>query len=99
MIEYLSSLHQFFLGKEFIVPLWEFIVYAVITSSCLLLGKHRIGLIIAYGGVFYWGFILNYYNFLDMLNSTAYGFQLYVLFGCSMLIIAVVGFFTGPKDG
>ena len=99
MIEYLSGLHQFFLGKEFIVPLWELILYMLITSICLMLGKHRIGLIIAYGGVFYWGFILNYYNFLDMLNSTAYGFQLYVLSGCFMLIIAVVGFFTGKKDG
>jgi len=99
MFEYLSSLHQFFLGKEFIVPLWELILYIMITSICLLLGKHRVGLIIAYCGVFYWGFILNYYNFLDMLNSTAYGFQLYVLGGCFMLIMAVVGFFTGQKEG
>lgn len=98
MLEYLSNVYEFFLGKEFIVPLWELVVYVLVTSVCLLFGRHRVGLIIAYCGIFYWGFILNYYTFLGMLNNTSYGFLLYVFSGCLMIIMTVVGLFTGHKE-
>lgn len=98
MIDYLSTLYQFFSGKEFVIPLWEFVVYVAVTSVFLLLGKHRAGLIIAYCGIFYWAFILNYHYFLNMLKNTSYGFILYVMLGCIMIVMTVVGFLREQKN-
>ena len=98
MIERIIGLQGFILGKEFAIPLWEIMAFASFISFCLLFGKHRLGLVIAYFLVFCWGFVINYNNFFDMLHSTSGGLSLYVLSGVLMLIMTVVGLFIGQKD-
>lgn len=89
------SLIDFFTGKEFSVPIWEVLLLVIINSFCLILGKHRLGLIVSYLFVFYWGFIINRGYFIDMLGNMTWGLYVYAILGVIMVIIAVVGFFIG----
>jgi hypothetical protein len=85
-------------GKEFAIPVWEVIVFVLIISICLLLGRNRLGLISSYCFVFYWGFISNMTNFSSMLSNTSWGMPLYVFSGFVMFIVAIMGFFVESRD-
>ena len=53
--EVMSSIDQSFgfLSKmDFTVPLGQVMIFALLTSFCLIVGKHKMGLIAAYGFLF-----------------------------------------------
>ncbi len=85
-------------GKEFVIPVWEVILFVVIISICLLLGRNRMGLVSSYCFVFYWGFISNMTNFSTMLGNSSWGMPLYVFSGFLMFIVAITGFFVESRD-
>ncbi len=85
-------------GKEFTIPVWEVILFVIIISACLLLGRNRMGLVASYCFVFYWGFISNMTNFTTMLGNSSWGMPLYVFSGFLMFIVAITGFFVESKD-
>jgi hypothetical protein len=88
----------FFSGKEFAVPLWEVVLLVLLNSGCLLLGRHKLGLVISYLFVFYWGFIFNRGTFTDLFGNTTWGLYLYAISGLGMALIAVFGFFIKAKQ-
>lgn len=97
----MESLHTVFnliASQEFAVPLWEIIAYIMITSLCLLFGKHRLGLIIAYSFVFYWGFISKLEEFFSINAQYNWELPLYVFSGFLMFVVALVSFFVQAKD-
>jgi hypothetical protein len=85
-------------GKEFAIPVWEVILFVIVISACLLLGRNRLGLVASYCFVFYWGFISNMTNFASMLSSSSWGMPLYVFAGFLMFIVAIAGFFIESRD-
>ncbi len=85
-------------GKEFTIPVWEVILFVIIISACLLLGRNRMGLVASYCFVFYWGFISNMTNFTTMLGNSSWGMPLYVFSGFLMFIVAITGFFVESRD-
>ncbi len=93
-----SLIIEFFTGKEFSVPLWEVALLVVINSICLLLGRHRLGLIVTYFFVFYWGFILNRGLFTDMLGNMTCGLYLYGSSGIALGAVFLVSFFVRPQN-
>ncbi|HOJ71500.1 MAG TPA: hypothetical protein PK864_07415 [Syntrophorhabdaceae bacterium] len=93
MVQYYSRIIDFFIGKDFAVPIWEVMLLVVINSICLLLGRHRLGLIVSYLFVFYWGFIINRGYFIDFLGNMTWGLYIYAISGVFMLIVTVLGFF------
>ncbi|MCX5802155.1 MAG: hypothetical protein NTU69_01250 [Proteobacteria bacterium] len=88
---------QFFSDKDFSVPLWEVILLVLINSICLLLGRHRLGLIVSYLFVFYWGFIFNSTYFVNMMGYFAWGLYIYVISGLVMAIIFLISFFVKTR--
>jgi hypothetical protein len=91
-------MYGLFSGREFSVPLWEVIIFVIIISLCLLLGKHRVGLLTSYCFVFYWGFFSNLNNFVNILDGFKWGMPLYVFSGFFMFLVALVGFFAQNRD-
>ncbi len=91
------GLLQFFSDKDFSVPLWEVILLVLINSICLLLGRHRLGLIVSYLFVFYWGFIFNSTYFVNMMGYFAWGLYIYVISGLVMAIIFLISFFVKTR--
>jgi hypothetical protein len=91
------GLLQFFSDKDFAVPLWEVILLVLINSICLLLGRHRLGLIVSYLFVFYWGFIFNSTYFVNMMGYFAWGLYIYAISGVVMAIIFLISFFVKTR--
>jgi hypothetical protein len=96
-MESIITLLRFFSGKDFSVPLWEVILLVLINSICLLLGRHRLGLIVSYLFVFYWGFIFNSTYFVNMMDYFTWGLYIYVISGVVMAIIFLISFFVKTR--
>lgn len=90
-MELLNEFYKTLDGQEFSVPVLEIFIFVTFISICLLLGRHRIGLLITYCFVFYWGFIANVGNVTNWLETTSWGMPLYVISGFVMVIVALVG--------
>lgn len=97
-MEHLSDLQGTILSEHFSVPLWEVIVFIVINSICLLFGRTKMGLLISYSFVFYWGFIFNVQHFVSVFDKTPWGMAVYILSGFVMFGVAITGFFVQGRD-
>lgn len=65
----------------------------------MLFGRHKLGLMVSYAFVFFWGFIFNREYFIDLLGNTSSGLYIYALFGFGMAILAIFGMFQGDRRG
>ncbi len=86
-----------FAGHGLSIPLWEVMLLVLINSICLLLGKHKTGLLMTYLFVFYWGFVFNRSFFTDLMGHFTWGLLLYSVLGAGMIIIIIVSFFVESK--
>jgi hypothetical protein len=68
-------------------------MFFVANSLCLLMGRFRLGLLLSYTFVFYWGFIYNREYLLGLLGKTEWGILLYVLSGAIILFTFLVASF------
>jgi hypothetical protein len=89
----IAKLVEFFTDKDFSIPIWEVMLLLIINSICLLLGKHKAGLLVTYLFVFYWGFVFNRTYFVDILGQMTWGLYVYSLLGAAMALVIVVSFF------
>lgn len=94
----LYSIWEFLNDKNFSVPLGQLVVFVVINSFCLLFGRYKLGLLLTYCFVFYWGFLFNKDYFVDMLGNTTWGLYIYAISGIAMSVTAIIGFFQESKD-
>ncbi|MBI3600152.1 MAG: hypothetical protein HY097_05870 [Nitrospinae bacterium] len=85
---------EFINDKDLSIPLGEVITFVFINSLCLLSGRFKLGLLISYCFVFYWGFLFNKDYFVDILGNSSMGLYIYALSGFAMIIIALIGFFV-----
>ncbi len=82
-----------FLSKmDFTVPLGQIMMFTLLASFCLIFGKHKAGLIAAYGFLFYWVFILNQGFFMKHFEATSGGVYVYGAMGMVMALVGFVGF-------
>jgi hypothetical protein len=79
---------------NFFIPAGQVMFFVLLNSFCLLFGKYKLGLLISYCFVFYWGFVFNHNHFIDMVGNTTWGMMIYLFSGAFMLLIAVIGFFN-----
>jgi hypothetical protein len=74
------------------IPLSQIVIFAVFSALCLISGKHKVGLLAAYGFLFYWVFILNQGFFMKQLEKTAGGVYIYGAIGFVTALIGFLGF-------
>lgn len=96
-METIKTLINFFSDKELSVPLGQVAILVIINSFCLLVGKHKLGLLISYVFVLFWGFILNKDYFVAILGGTSWGLAIYAISGFAMVIMFILGFFHDSK--
>jgi hypothetical protein len=84
---------EFFGDKDFSLPIWEITILIILVSACLILGKHKVGLILAYIGLFYWGFIFNRAYIVDLLGGATWAVYVYSAAGVVMAIMAILALF------
>jgi hypothetical protein len=73
------------------IPLNQIAMFAVLSALCLITGKHKVGLLAAYGFLFYWAFILNQGFFMKQLETTSGGVYIYGALGLVMALMGFVG--------
>ena len=83
----------FLTDKSMSVPLGQVLLFALLLTLCMLFGRHKLGLLVSYAFVFFWGFIFNRNYFIDLLGNTSIGLYTYTLFGFFMAVLAVIGMF------
>lgn len=98
-MELIKSILEFFSDMEFFsVPFGQIIFFVVLNSLCLLFARYKLGLLLSYCFVFYWGFISNREHFIDKLGNTTWGLVVYALSGIFMVVIFIIGFFQSSRD-
>lgn len=94
---FFEILYDFISGETFSIPLGQVIMFVILNSIALLLGRYKLGLLVSYCFVFYWGFIFNRGYFIDLLGNTSWGLVLYAFSGLAMPILALIGFFRSSR--
>ncbi len=92
-VKFQDPFTAFLADKSLTVPLSQVMLFALIMTLCMLFGRHKMGLLIAYAFVFYWGFIFNRSYFIDLLGNSTMGLYGYTIFGFGMAVLAIVGMF------
>ena len=90
-----DPISAFLSDKTLSVPLSQVLLFTLLMTICMLFGRHKLGLMVSYAFVFFWGFIFNRSYFVDMLGNTSMGLYGYTLCGLGMAALAVVGMLQG----
>jgi len=78
---------------EWGIPVWHVALYVICISICMLSHSHRLGIVVSYGFVFYWGYILNAATFAETGNPA---FQTaYTIFGFVIVLFAIFALIRG----
>ncbi|MCC6347180.1 MAG: hypothetical protein IT388_08350 [Nitrospirales bacterium] len=80
------------------IPFGQMLIFVVINSFCLLFGKYKLGLLVSYCFVLFWGFISNREFFIDTFGQTTWGLIIYALSGIVMVVVLIVGFFQSSRE-
>ena len=92
-IDFQDPITSFLSDKSLSVPLSQVLLFTLLMTLCLLFGRHKLGLLVSYSFVFYWGFVFNRSYFIDLLGNTTTGLYTYTLFGFLMAGRAIIGMF------
>lgn len=79
------------------IPIGQVIFLVILVSICLLARSHKLGILISYTFVFYWGFIYKSDYFLDAFGNNSVGLYMYFIFGAFMVSMSLYGFFHEDK--
>ncbi len=86
---------NFLFEMEFCAPVYQIALLLVLSTTFLLLGKAKIGLLVSYVFILYWGYVLDREYLLEHGMSKAEYFPwVYFGFGFLILSFALFGFFT-----
>jgi O-antigen ligase len=86
-------------GNDFFwLPLGGVLIFLLVISICVLLGRYKAGVLLTYCCVFYLGFVSNRDRFVDLLSNTGGGMMVYIMTAVMMVVVFTIGFFLPHKD-
>ena len=94
----ISEFYKLCAEYEFAIPLLQVVLFITVNSFCLLYGKFRLGLLVSYGFVFYWGYIFNLDFFVKILGASKWGLVFYGASGLLMFIVAIIGLIANREE-
>lgn len=97
-VDFRDPITKFLADKTLTIPLGEALLLLSLLMFCLLFQRHKLGLLIAYSFVFYWGFIFNLDYFTNILTGNSAGLYGFFFFGFSIVVLALIGFFQKEND-
>ena len=89
--EFRDPISAFLADTTLSIPLGQVLLFTLLMTLCLLFGRHKLGLLLSYAFVFYWGFVFNRSFFIDLLGNTSSGLYIYAFSGLVMAVLAVFG--------
>ena len=73
------------------------ILFMSAITVCFLYGRTKLGLVISYCMVFYWGFVYNLSHFVTLLGEASMGFFVYLFCGFVIALFALISFFRSDE--
>ncbi len=93
----MSDFLGFLLETELAIPLGQMILFIFALTLCFLTSKTKLGLIVTYCLVFYWGFVYNLSQFVTLLGEASTGFLVYLACGFLIALFALISFFRSHE--
>jgi len=91
LIDFRDPITAFLSDKTMSVPMGQALIFMTLICLCMLFGRFRLGLLISYMFVYYWGFVFNRSYFVDILGQSTFGMYAYTISGFLMIGLAVMG--------
>ena len=93
LLDYMEHALAFLSDNNLTIPLAQVVMYMFICAFCFLFQKYKLGLIISYCFVFYWGFVFGGEYFVNLEGKNM--LELYVYLACGLItaVLAVISFF------
>ncbi len=83
---------EFLAANEFSIPVGQIVSYMFFSTLCFLFKRYKLGLMISFSYVFYWGFINGSATFVNIVGNPTPGLLVYLFSGLMMALLVVVGF-------
>lgn len=83
--------------KTLSVPMGQVLLFVIVVSICLLVGRHKLGLLVSYSFVLYWGLIFNRATFVEVMGGSTLSMFFYLLAGIMILVTGIIGFMQQSK--
>lgn len=77
--------------------MWEIVLFVFVASVCMIMGKHRTGIILGYLSVFYWVFVANRTAIMGYIGDSTWQIFVYTISGAVMIAITIMTFFIDSK--
>jgi len=76
---------DFLSTNEFSIPLGQIVAYVFFNTICFFLRRYKLGLMISFAFVFYWGFLHASANFVDEMGKPTLG--LFLVGECPLWVV------------
>ncbi len=76
------------------IPLAQVGLFVVAVTLFMLLGWHRVGLVVVLCFVFFWGFVAHMQSIVEALQQYSWGLLAYGLTGVALVVLIVLGLFS-----
>lgn len=96
-MEFRDPISAFLADHSLCIPLGQVFSLTIMMSICLLIKKPKLGLLISYSFVYYWGFVFNESFFIDVSGNASTEFYVYCILGLFMLVVSLFGFLNEKK--
>ena len=88
----MDSFLGFLIETTLPIPLGQMILFMAAITACFLYNRTKLGLIVCYCLVFYWGFVYNLSYFVTLLGEETTGFLVYIACGSVVALGALISF-------
>ncbi len=83
---------------EMLLPAWPVMLYVVLVTLSVFMGRRQLCLLISYLFTFYWGFSLHWGAFLSS-GTYLIAFTVYTICGLLIAVAAIVVLLSKPATG
>lgn len=92
MVNYSGDM-EFLSMNEFSIPVAQIVSYVFISTLSFFFRRYKMGLMVSFSYVFYWGFVHGSEIFIDKMGKATPGLIIYLFCGLMLAVLVVVGFF------
>jgi len=96
-MEMTNSLSQLYSGGTLSLPLEQFVILIGISFFCLINGRHKMGFLLSYFFIYYWGIIMNRSYWLGLFEGSWAGMVFMIAVGLSFAMAGLLGVFQKER--
>lgn len=88
----------FLTDSSLCIPIAQMATLLAILVVCMLTSRHKLGLLVTFCYVYYWGFLFNQGVFVDAFGNTLRGLLFYLISGFLLIVTSIYAFFLSKHE-